>query len=237
MQYKLNETRRWWFGDDGPIVSNWSFLQKGHPAVALRHEWEFGKNGQVTAKIKQYEFMDKGDGGETRFGKLIKEQDFVVENFSSINWVLFQDESKRIVAKFEPSLWSRPEPSDVGRLPINSGRMTIFDQKGDVWAARLDNTEENNVYFGASTHRGSFYISFVPFKGAKEIGLAEKGRIRIEDGGTKLSIESAEPFLPKGTSARVFGLIDLNKRTERLNSVSSFSSDSEANFIKSITSK
>lgn len=232
--YKGDEGRSWWFGDNKPIVSNWSYRQKGLPTIAIRHEWELDSDGQLAVKIKQFDSMERGGGEEPTFGKLVKEQDFKLENFSSITWVVAQDDSKRVVAKFEPILWTSEEPSEVGRLPINSSRMTIYDNKGNLWASRLDNSDGKNVYFGATTHMGTFYISYVPFKGAKEIGLAEKNRIKLEDNGIKLNIESAEPFLPKGTSAKVYGLFDLNRRTERINSVRSYGSDDEKNFYQHI---
>ena len=232
--YKGDEGRSWKFGDDKPLVSNWSYKQKGFAPVALRHEWDLGADGVMTVKIKQYESMERGQGEEPTFGKLLKEKEFKLENFESIRWVLSQDDSKRVVAKLEPILWTSPEPSEVGRLPLNSGRMTIYDSKGNLWASRLDNSDGRNVYFGVTTSQGSVFLSYLPFKGAKEIGLAEKSRIKVEDNGIKLVIESVEPFLPKGISAKVYGMFDLNKRTDRVNSVRSFGSDTEDGFLKHI---
>jgi hypothetical protein len=81
---------------------------------------------------------------------------------------------------------------------------------------------------------GSFYISYLPFKGAKEIGYAEKGRIRLESNNTKLTIESNEPFLPRGTAAKVYGVLDLNKKSEKVSSVRSYGSDTEEGFLRHI---
>jgi hypothetical protein len=233
--YKGDEGRSWNFGDDKPIVNNWSYRQKDLPPIALRHEWNFSPDGTLTAKIKQYDSIERGSGSEPNYGKLLKEKEMTVENFNSITWVLFQDSQNRVVAKFEPISWSIPEPSDVGRLPINSNRLTVYDTKGNLWASRIDNTDGSNVYFGATTHKGSFYISYVPFKGAREIGIVEKSRIKIEDAGVKLYIESNEQFLPRGTSAKVYGYFDLNRRSEKVNSVRSYGSDEEANFLRHIS--
>lgn len=178
--------------------------------------------------------MERDRNGEPTFGKLQKEQEFVLENFDSISWIVSEDDSKRVVAKFEPTLWTNEEPSEVGKLPINSNRMTIYDNKGNLWASRLDNSEGKNVYFGVVTHMGSFYISYVPFKGAKEIGHAEKGRIRLESGNTKVNIESSDPFLPRGIAAKVYGYFDLNRKSEKVSSVQSYGSDSEEGFLKHI---
>lgn len=235
--FKGDEGRSWWFGDDKPLVSNWSYMQRDLAPIALRHEWDLDKEGRLAAKISQYDSMDKGKGEEPVLGKLVREEVIKIENFESISWVVSQDESRRVVAKFEPILWTDEKPSDVGKLPINSGRMTIFDNKGNLWASQLDNSEGTNVYFGATTHMGTFYISYVPFKGAKEIGLAKKGLIRIKENGIKLNIESSEPFLPRGTSAKVYGFLDLKKRTSKVNSVRSYGSDDEKSFYQNIIAR
>ncbi|MGE3975451.1 MAG: hypothetical protein AB7F59_13080 [Bdellovibrionales bacterium] len=234
LKYKTHEGRSWNFGDYKPIVANWSYKQKGLADVALTHEWDLSKDGVLTAKIKQYSSMSRVGSEEPTFGKLLKEKEFVIENFDDISWVVEQTDSRRVVAKFHVMMWSSPDPSDVGRLPINSGRMTIYDNRGNLWASRINNSEGENVFYGVTTHQGSVYISYVPFKGAKEIGTAEKGRIKLDDGITKLTIESDQPFLPKGTLAKVYGFFNLNKRTEKIGSVHSNGGDKEENFLKHI---
>jgi hypothetical protein len=92
----------------------------------------------------------------------------------------------------------------------------------------------DNVYYGISTHLGSLYISYLPFKGASKIGIAERNRIKIEHGKTKLSIESADAFLPRGVKANIYGFIDLNNRTDGVNRTSSQGSDKEENFLKAV---
>lgn len=232
--YKGDEGRSWWFGDEKPIISNWSYRQQGLKPVALRHEWVLSPEGHLTATVKQYDSMERGSGDEPQLGKLLKEQVIQVENFQSISWVVDQDDKKRVVAKLEPVLWADAEPSDVGKLPINSGRMTIHDSRGNLWASRLDNADGTNIYYGVLTHMGALFISYVPFKGAKEIGTAKKNTIKIEDKGLKVFIESADPFLPRGVSAKVYGFVDLNRRTESVYKVRSFGSDDADKFLKRI---
>jgi hypothetical protein len=232
--YKGDESRSWWFGENKPIISNWAYKQKNLPQIAIRHEWELDKDGNLSAKIKQYDAMERGQQEAPNVGKLLREQDFKIENFEAISWVAFQDDSKRVIVRLEPILWNNSEPSDVGKLPINSPRLTIYDKKGNLWAARIDNSGGKNIYFGATTHQGTVYLSYVPFPGAREIGSAEKRMIKIEDANTKLQIESSELLLPVGVSAKVYGKIDLSKRTDRFQSVRSFGSDQEKAFLTNL---
>lgn len=231
---QANEERNWNFNTDKPVESNWQFKQKDIPEFSLRHTWDFNKDKQLVAKISQYESMKRNNKGEVQFGKLVKEETYIVENFDPINWVVAQDEKRRIIVKFSFELWGDKESQNVGSLPINGKEMIIYDNKSQLWAARIDNTDGNNIYFGVTTHRGSVYLSFVPFKGAKEIGTAKKNRIIVEQGGTKLNIQTGDSILPIGVTAKVYGYIDLNKTTDRPFSVRSSGSDDEANFLKHI---
>ncbi len=231
---QAQEERNWNFNNDKPIEANWQFKQKDIPEFSLRHTWDFNKDKQLVAKISQYESMKKNDKGEVQLGKLVKENTYVVENFDPINWVLVQDDKHRIIVKFSFELWGDKESQNVGSLPINGKEMIIYDNKSQLWASRIDNTDGNNIYFGVTTHKGSVYLSFIPFKGAKEIGTAKKNRITVEQGGTKLNIQNGESFLPLGITAKVYGFIDLNKSTDRPFSVKSSGSDIEANFLKHI---
>ncbi len=231
---QVKEERNWNFNSDQPISANWQFKQADIPESNLRHTWDFNKDKQLVAKISQYASMKKNDNGEVQFGKLIKEESYVVENFDSINWVISQDDKRRIVVKFSFEPWGEKESQNIGVLPINGRDMIIYDNKSQVWAARIDNSDGNNIYFGATTHKGSVYLSFVPFKGAKEIGTAKKNRIVVEQGNTKLTLQTADSLLPQGVTAKVYGFIDLNKTTERPFSIRSMGSDNESNFLKHI---
>ena len=231
--YEVDEERSWKFGGDKPILANWSYKRKSLPEVALQHEWQMGPDGKLTAKIQQFASLER-NGKEIKYGKLVKSKEFMIENFNSLTWVIEQNDSVRVVAKFDPHIWSETEPSDAGALPIASQRMTIYDSKGNLWASRLDTSGGKNIYFGVTTHRGSVYLSYLPFRGAKLIGIAEKSRIKLEDGGTKLFIESNENFLPREMVANVYGYFDFSKKTDSYQSVRSNGSDKEDNFLRHI---
>jgi hypothetical protein len=232
--FKSDEERKLRFGNDKPITSYWNVIHKGLPTTAFFHEWQFNPQGELQLKFKQFESMSKDKDGGVKTGKLLQEKDFTIENMSPPSIVLFQDDNRRIVVQFRLQIWNDESAEDIGKLSINSTRMTIFDNKGNLWASRLDNSSGKNVYYGVKTHMGSLYISYVPFEGAKKIGMAEKNRIRIEQDNLKIFIESADSLLPRGVQANVYGYIDTNKRSERFNQVISNGSDREANFLESI---
>lgn len=232
--FKGSEERKWQFGNEGPIEKTWAFGRTGLPSFILKHSWKFDNQGKLIAKIQQFEASDSPSPDDLKIGKLFKEKEYSLDNLESINWVIGEKDTKRLVVRFQVEVWSTNDAVDIGKLAINSSRMTIYDGRGQLWASRVKNEDGNNVYVGLQTHRGSFFISYVPFKGAKKIGYAEKNRIRLEDGNQKVHIESAEPFLPRGVTANVYGLIDVNKRTESYSSIRSMTSDREESFLKRI---
>lgn len=232
--YKADEERKWRFGSDKPITSYWKVTQKGLPSTSLYHEWQFTSTGELKLRYEQFDSMSRNKKGGVKTGKLIQEKEIIVENMSGPSIVIYQDDTKRVVAQFKIQIWPSEKGEDIGRLGINSSRLTIFDNKGNLWASRLDNSSGNNVYFGVTTHLGSLYMSYLPFPGAKKIGIAEKNRIRLEQENVKLSIESMDFLLPKGIQANVYGFIDTNKRSERLNQVHSYGSDKQASFLENI---
>lgn len=230
------ERRSWNFGTNQPLTSNWSYKSKDLPEVAFHQEWDVNKEGQLTAKITQYEKMSRGSG-DVKNGKLVKENSVIVENFDPINWIVEQTDQRRVVVKFSPRLWSSAESQNLGAVAINGRDITIYDNNGDLWASDVDNTDGDNVYFGVTTHKGSVYLSYLPFKGAKEIGTANSKGIKIQDGKLKLKIKNIDPFLPSGVTAKVYGYTDLNRRTDRPFSVRSYGSDKEENFLKHVATK
>lgn len=235
--FKTDEEAKWRFGNEKPITSYWNVATKGLPTTALYHEWQFNSQGELQVKLRQYDSMSKNKDGSVKTGKLLQEKDYTIENMAGPSIVLHQDDTRRIVAQFKIQIWSDENTVDIGKLGINSNRMTIYDNKGNVWASRLDNSTGNNIYYGITTHQGTVYMSYLPFEGAKKIGFGEKNRIRVEQGGLRIAIESSEAFLPRGVQANIYGIIDLNKRTDRLNQVRSNGSDKEANFLAAIKQK
>lgn len=233
---QVPERRSWNFGSNQPITGNWNYKAKDLPEVAIYHEWDVNKEGQLTAKIIQYDKMSR-ESGEVKNEKLLNEKTVTIENFDSINWIVEQTDQRRVVAKFSPRLWSSAESQNLGAVAINGRDITIYDNKGDLWASDIDNTDGDNVYFGVTTHRGSVFLSYLPFKGSKEIGTANSKGIKLQDGNLKLKIKNIDPFLPSGVTAKVYGYTDLSRRTDKPFSVRSYGSNKEENFLKHIVTK
>lgn len=234
--YRSGEYRSWKFGGDKPIDSTWTYQRDGFPLVAIKHIWDVDGDRRLTLKLQQFEAREAADG-DVKLGKLIREQSKVIENMESVSWVAAETATQKLVMKFEPILWTDDGAEDIGKLGINSGRLTVFDNKGQLWATRVDVSEGNNVYLGLTTHRGSVFMSYLPFRGSRLLGVARRNTIRLDDetlGDLKLNVESQTWFVPEGVVANVYGIVDLGKKTAKFNSVKSHGTDDEARFLKII---
>lgn len=228
-----NESREWQFGgsSDRPLTSNWRFQQKGLPVVALKQKWTIEKDGKISVEISQYDDIERTKGSEIKYGKLIKEEKFVLKNFAPIDWTISGD-SQKLVVRLTPGVWPNNEAIDVSSLPMSGRNIVIFDKKtGRLWADQV-NADHPSVYFGVATHEGSLFLSFKPFKGAQLIGEAKEGRIKINSGKSRIILQSETPFLPKYIKANVYGIIKPEIKSDRLNSVRTYSSDKEDEFLK-----
>lgn len=230
----LKESRRWEFGGqvDKPLISNWRLENKGLPTISLRHQWTIENDGKFSVDIKQYDSMERvsGSSTEVKYGKLLKESKITVKDFAPVDWVVPYGKQK-IIVRLTPGVWPNLEPIDIANLPLYGKGVTIFDEEGKVWADQVTG-EHASTYFGVVTHQGSVFLSFSPFPGAKVIGEAKRGRIKVKSGKKKIILVSETPFLPMDVKAKVYGIVNLNKRTDRLNSTRTYSSDKPEQFAK-----
>ncbi len=231
------ERREWQFGGSGekPLLSNWRFQQNGLPVVALKHKWTLEKDGKISVEIAQYENIEPGIGAEVKYGKLIKEEKLSLKNFAPIDWVIAAG-SKNIIVRLTPGLWSTVEAIDISTMPISGKNIVIYDKAGKLWADQVT-ADHPSVFFGVTTHQGSLFLSYKPFKGAKMIGEVKNGRIKIKNGKLTIFLQSELPFLPKDVKANVYGLIVPELKTEHLNSVRTYSSNKEEEFLKALSVK
>lgn len=230
-----NEKREWEFGGqfEKPLESNWSFQQKGLPTVALKQKWMMSTDGKLTVEITQYENMERGQESEVKYGKVVKEQKISIKNYAPVDWII-PGNSQNIVVRLTPGVWPKSDPVDIGALPLSGKNLAIYDGSGNVWADQIDG-KHPAVFFGATTHKGSVFLSFIPFKGAKLIGEAKGGRIKIKSGKDKIYVQSETPLVPDNVRANVYGIINKDLTTVRLNSVLTYSSDKEPEFVKRIS--
>lgn len=227
-----SESREWQFSSsiEKPMESNWRFQQKGLPVVALKQKWTLGKDGKVSVEIAQYDDIERSKGSGIKYGKLIKEEKITLKNFAPIDWTIPAG-SKKLVVRLTPGILQNTEAVDISSLPISGKNIVIFDKTGKLWADQVT-ADHPSLYFGVTTHQGSLFLSFMPFKGSKLVGEANGGRIKIKNGKDEIYLQSETPFLPEDIRANIYGSIKPETRSDRLNSVRTYSSDKEEEFLK-----
>jgi len=226
-----DEKREWEFGGsiEKPLESHWRFAQKSLPTVALRHRWTLEKDGRITVEISQYDTFDRASESEMKYGKLLKQEKITLKNFAPIEWPV-ESGPRKLIVRLTPGVWQADDPINLGTLPISGKNIVIYERNGKVWADQIA-TERASIYLGVTTHQGTVLLSFSPFKGAQVIGEAKGGRIKIKN-KPSIFFQSETPFLPKDIKANVYGIVLPNVRSDSPNSVSSYSSDKENEFLK-----
>lgn len=227
------EWRTWRNRDkSGRIEANWGGRTDDLPLVALHQVWQVKDDGTITAVIEQYaELKESGKETGPEFRKIVRKEEFQVENFGAINWVAHQTPEYRVVARLTPMLKEEPSVKSVNDFPIAGTEIIVSDSRGNLWASRVSLDAK---YAGMITHRGSFFLSYFPFPGAKEIGNAQGRTIELNpEKDFYINIVSRDFFLPEGVQAKIYGRVDLRRKTEKLTSVRMIGSNQEAEFLKS----
>lgn len=225
-----HEVREWSFGRAGDLVSNWSFSSDAIERFALKHHWKIEDNGEISVHIQQYDQITPVKGAkEPRYGKLIREEKLVLQNFSSIIWEVHKNNKQKVVIKLEPQLKENESITQVGKLPIAGRDVVAIDNKSQVW---LQGASFSAEYVAITTAKGTLYLSYMPFKGSSEIGFAKGNRlqVKVSDSHT-VSLVNTTAFLPEGLKAKVYGKTDLNKKSTSPNSVHINASDEEKEFL------
>lgn len=231
--YQGNEARMWKFGISGDLVSNWSYQEQGIKDIAIKHTWTISDNGKLTAHIQQYESMRRKENSrEVETGKLIREEKIEIKDFAPVNWIAHTDAQKRVIVRLVPELGDKTDYIQIDTLPMTLNNPVVFDSKGRLWA---QGRSLEGRFLSMKTHLGQFAVSYVPFKGAKEIGFVRGSEMIINaDKDLKLHIRSEMPILTASKPAKIYGFVDQSKRSERVNSVNSSSSSKEKEFLENI---
>ena len=228
------EMRQWKFGTDKDLTSNWFFSSEGIEPISLKQVWSIDSDGRLKVSIKQYDNKDVKIDKKSNVAykaKPIKEKSFTLKNFEPITWIAHSNNKYRVVVRVTPELVFDKKPVKIGRLPISVKEMIAADSKGFVWT---QNTSFSGEYITLKTSRGTVHLSYVPFKGAKEIGIAEDNEMKIKLGDKhSLRFINSVQFLPSGMQAKVFGKVDLNEKTLP-GSTHIQTSDEEKEFLSSI---
>ena len=202
-----SEVREWQPGKTGKIDTHWSVKAKGIQDMHVRIQWQIKPDNSIDVKTSQYKGEDKPEN-------LLKEEAKTLENFAPLSWVAETGKDYRVVLRFtpiiEPSLDG--EASDKMRIGGDRGSFEVTDNQGYLWS---DNVRFGGVLAGLTSHRGSFIVSFYPFKGAKEMGYALGRVIRVnltED--LKVKINSETDLVPGERKIKVYGRYYPNVKSE-----------------------
>lgn len=217
-------TNYWRMNTEGVISGNWS-SQFDAGLIALRQNWQVEEDGTIKVTIEEYS-SDSGSRTDPRFKNLIEKKEFVLENFEPIVWKVKNIKSQNYIVRFIPSLREISNPLSVDSLPMSGTDISISDNQGYLWA---DSANFSGKYVGLTSHRGTLALSYAPFAGAKEMGLAEGNQILLNvDKKLKISLKSTSAFLPAGVTAKVYAIYLPEKKSKGFNSLHTYTSNNEA---------
>lgn len=227
-----NEFRTWEFNGllNQPLVSYWSFEQKGLPVIGLKHEWKILPSGQLEMKIQHYDKLSKDSKGEIQLGRLLKSDSQTVQLFRSYDLELAASGNRKVVVRLTPALWPKQDTVEASDFPISTKDVVLYDGEGNVWASGIEG-DRPSKYLGISTHKGTILLSYNAFKGAEEVGSVKGGQMKLKFGKQKLFLLSPFGFVPRDVRVKVYGRFIPNMKTERLNSIRTFSSNKEPEFL------
>ena len=213
LMYQGNETRMWKFGSTGDLVSNWSYKAPGIYEIAIKHTWTINSDGKLIAHIQQFESMKRKEKSrEVATGKIIRDENIEVKDFAPINWVAYSDSKQKVIVRFSPELGNKIDYIEVETLPMTINNPVVFDSIGRLWA-QLGRSLEGR-YISMKTHLGQFSVSYVKFRGAKEIGYVKGSEMVINaEKDLKLYIRSDSPILATSKPAKIYGIVDQNKKS------------------------
>lgn len=227
--YEDNQSSEWRIGKGGDIGSTSSHTTKDLGIFTIKHNWTVGSDGRLNISMKQLESnMEGRKAGPPKLGKVIREKNFILKDFKPIDWVLIQNDKLKAIYRLTPSLTKKERFHDID-LPIGMTNAIVTDNKGYVWTHGLNYTGK---YVSITTHKGTIYMSYTKFKGAKEIGSAQGHEITVNISKKhKVKILSTSSILPRTVSSKVYGIIDLKKRSKSMWSTHLQSSSDEEHFI------
>lgn len=222
------------FDKDGDLTVFEMSREPGIPPLALKMAFALSKDGNISLNVQQFQSMEPDPAGDgPKLGKLIREDKFAIKDFAPVDWLAFNTDGKRVVVRITPQLGDEEEePIDVQAAALSFQDGVMFDNKGFFWA-RTDGRLEGR-YLSVRSHMGQAVMSFVPFKGAKEIGVAEGNQVTLNGPDMKIYIRSAAPVVIGSRPAKIYGIIDLEKRTAKANAVHVQSGDREKEFLRDL---
>jgi hypothetical protein len=229
--YQSGEFRTWRIGgDQDKIESNWNYENfDGSLKISLKHVWTVGDDGVIRVHFQQFDSMKRVPGAKEAlaYGRKLKDETIIVKDFSPVVFPVVESGVQRVVVRFVPSLQKGHEAVGPTDMPVAIKQAVLTDSRNRVWADSVDVTAK---FVALKSHLGAVAMSYFPFPGSREIGVAEGHQITVKDGGSDLKILSATPIVAGNEKLKIYGWIDLRQRTERSKSVRINASSDSANF-------
>jgi hypothetical protein len=222
--------------DTGIISGDWGSDLKGtwittEPAggqIALRYKFEVASDGSIKATIEEY--GKDNDAGV--FSGLIEHKEFSLQNLEPIVWRVKNVKSVNFVVRFMLSLREVSKPISVDNLPLAGTGISVSDNAGYLWA---EDVQFNGKYSGLTSHRGTLALSYIPFKGAKEMGFAEGNQITINiDKKYQINLKGTTSFLPAGVTAKIYAVYLPEKKSKGFNSLHTFDTGKEDRVLEQL---
>lgn len=236
--YKISESRTGKPGEDTTeLRSNWGHTHKfGDKSygIFLKYSFRIQPDGSVTALIQQFDSMKRqGVNGEVQYGKLVREEKFdPLLDFAPVNWVVHKDAQVRIVARLTPRLIEKGEALSPDTLPVALDQAVLLDGAGKLWADDL--SEGGGKFVAIATHKGTLAVSYFPFAGAKEVGVAKGHQMSLPGFKPSLTLRNSKPFLAADGEIKVYGLLLPQRKTSGLNSIHMIVTDKESEFLEAL---
>lgn len=219
------EVREWQAGlKSRTINTHWSVKADGYKAVALKILMELKPDKSIDVHLQQYDSFEnvRDRSKPIKYGKLLREEKMTLENFAPITWVAETTSASRVVLRLTPSVDNTRDAENLQQITIGGdrGTLTITDNQGYLWG---DQIRMGGVFSGITSHRGSFLISYYPFKGGKEIGTAQGKEIILNlTDELQVKIRSETDLIPGEMRAKVYGKYTPGVKTSTPNSSISF---------------
>ena len=217
---------------NGKLTVQWG-SQRGEFAVNLRHIWEIQDDGSIKVSIEQFKSSKKKRGeNDIAFEGLLKKEERTIVNLEPITFVALSNEKRKVVVRLTPDF----APGDSARalvdLPIAGQDVMITDNEGYIWTEHASN---GGKYSGFSTYRGTVFMSYYPFPGSQEFGVASGKEIVLHLTDKKtLTLTSKSSYLPEGVHGKVFGIYLPDRKTGRYPSASLMDRGDEKDFVEAI---
>lgn len=162
-------------------------------------------------------------------GLSIKQESFEVKQFSSFSWLTQDEKGNPLTVRFLPHLHELTEkPRSTDQL-LYAPHLTIIDQNQEIW---VDGIGFRGKYIKIETPKGTFLLSYLPFKGSQKIGSVDDKTIKAQfPRNTQLLLLSSEPFFVDRGTADVFGIYLPDQKTAKHHAIVSVAGD-EIKFLQ-----